>query len=82
MPKLIHATPKYRHHKTSGQAIVSIGGTDVYLGPWKSKASRVEYDRVISEWLAAGRQPRKTSDDDAVITVAELIVIYMRHVRS
>ncbi|MGD0899975.1 MAG: hypothetical protein ABR915_19245 [Thermoguttaceae bacterium] len=56
MPRLVGATPKYRRHKASGQAIVSIQGHDFYLGPWNSKASKVEYDRIISEWLAAGRQ--------------------------
>lgn len=48
-------TPKYRKHKASGQALVTIAGRDHYLGPWKSKASRAEYDRLIGEWLAAGR---------------------------
>src|SRR4051812_32704667 len=38
MPKLIHSTPRYRRHKASGQAIVTIQGQDRYLGPWKSKA--------------------------------------------
>ena len=55
MPRLTAATPKYRHHRASGQAVVTIAGKDHYLGPWKSKASTVEYDRLIGEWLAAGR---------------------------
>ena len=55
MPRLTAATPKYRHHRASGQAVVTIAGKDHYLGPWKSKASKVEYDRLIGEWLAAGR---------------------------
>ena len=56
MPRIAGTlTPKYRKHKGSGQAIVTIGGRDHYLGPWKSKASRIEYDRLIGEWLAAGR---------------------------
>ncbi len=62
MPKLIHEPPKYRHHKPSGQAIVTLNGVAHYLGRWKSKASRVEYDRLIGEWLANGRRarPRET----------------------
>jgi integrase len=55
MPKLVDATPKYRHHRASGQAVVTIQGRDFYLGPWGSKTSKIEYDRVIGEWLAAGR---------------------------
>ena len=35
--------PKYRRHKPSGQAVVTLSGRDHYLGPWKSKASRAEY---------------------------------------
>ena len=48
--------PKYRKHKASGQAIVTIGGKMFYLGPHNSKASRIEYDRFIGEWLANGRR--------------------------
>ena len=55
MPKLIHVAPSYRHHKPSGQAVVTLNSVDHYLGPWKSKASRIEYDRLIGEWLANGR---------------------------
>lgn len=56
MPRLVEATAKCRRHKASGQAIVTVQGRDFYLGPWNSKASKIEYDRIISEWLAAGRQ--------------------------
>ena len=51
MPKLLHTSPSYRHHKPSGQAVVTLNGLDHYLGPWKSKASKAEYDRLIREWL-------------------------------
>ena len=53
--------PRYRIHKQSGQAIVSLptGGTpryrDVLLGPHGSQESQKEYTRVINEWLAAGQ---------------------------
>ena len=56
MPKLLHSAPKYRHHKPSGQAVVTLAGVDHYLGPWRSKASELEYDRLIGEWLADGRR--------------------------
>ena len=43
MPRLINRSqprvPWYRRHNPSGQAVVTIGGKDFYLGPWKSKAS-------------------------------------------
>jgi hypothetical protein len=53
MPRL-NRPPKYRKHKASGQAVVTLGGVDHYLGPHGTKASRREYDRLIGEWLVSG----------------------------
>ncbi|HZZ80754.1 MAG TPA: hypothetical protein VFE62_19785 [Gemmataceae bacterium] len=47
--------PKYRRHKASGQAVVTIAGRDHYLGPHGGKTSVREYDRLVGEWLAGGR---------------------------
>ena len=48
--------PSYRRHKPSGQAVVTLNGTeDHYLGKWNTKVSRAEYDRLIQEWLDGGR---------------------------
>ncbi|MCP4512365.1 MAG: hypothetical protein GY826_38875 [Fuerstiella sp.] len=70
-------TPKYRHHKASGQAVVTIQGRDHYLGPWKTKASKLEYDRLIGEWLSAGR-PQAGASTQSNITTAELIAAYWK----
>lgn len=67
--------PKYRKHRASGQAIVTICGRDYYLGPHGTKASKVEYDRLITEYLANGRQPLHTSPTE--ITVVELCARYI-----
>jgi len=65
--------PSYRRHKPTGQAVVTLNGHDVYLGEHGTQASRAEYDRLIGEWLAAGRcLPRPDSD----LTVAELALHY------
>ncbi len=48
MPKLTKAVPKYRKHRASGQAVVSIGGVDHYLGPLALKA--VRQDMVARGW--------------------------------
>jgi len=48
--------PSYRHHKASGQAVVTLSGPDHYLGPWQSKISKTEYDRLIGEWLGTARR--------------------------
>ena len=78
MPILKEALPKYRKHKASGQAIVSIHGHDFYLGSWNSNASRVEYDRIIAEYLAAGRQLPVKSAEVSELTVIEVLARYKR----
>jgi hypothetical protein len=47
MPNPNPRLPKYRKHKASGQAIVTLNGVDFYLGPHGSAASKHEYDRLI-----------------------------------
>src|SRR5262245_19916382 len=79
MPRLVHATPKYRLHRPSGQAVVTIQGKDRYLGRHGSKASKAEYDRRIAEWLAKGRldhQPPSGTE----LTITELIATYWPYV--
>lgn len=71
--------PKYRRHKPSGQAVVELSGKYFYLGPWRSKVSVREYDRLISEWLAGGRSLRQESES---ITITELIAEYTKHAQK
>src|SRR6516164_8059527 len=64
--------PRYRKHKATGQAVVTLNGKDHYLGRYGTATSKVEYDRLIGEWLAAGRQlPQSDS-----LTVVELCRAY------
>jgi len=63
MPRLTAKTPAYRLHRASGQALVTIAGNDNYLGPWKSRASRIEYDPLVGEWLASGQPIMPCSRD-------------------
>ena len=72
MPVLTHAFPKYRRHRGSGQAVVTISGKDHYLGPHGTKASKILYDRLILEWLAAGR-PMAQQAPPSEITVKEVL---------
>lgn len=79
MPKLTGTVPRYRKHKLSGQAVVTLSGEDFYLGPHGTKASHAAYDCRIAEWLARGRRPlNSTEGDSAEITVVELIAAYKR----
>ena len=50
MPRLSLRPPKYRKHKASGQALVTLNGRDFYLGPHGSPESRADYDRLVAEW--------------------------------
>ena len=61
--------PSYRKHKPSGQAVVTLGGKDIYLGRYGTEASRVKYDRIVAEWLANHRRLPTT----VALTVAEVI---------
>ena len=67
--------PSYRRHKPTGQAVVTLSGKDHYLGTWKTAASKAEYNRLIGEWVAAGRcLPASRRGYD--LTVAELGAAY------
>jgi Site-specific recombinase XerC len=80
MPRLSRTVPRYRKHRASGQALVVLCGQCFYLGPFGTKASKVEYDRLIAEWLARGRRPLPDPvEESGGITVVELIARYKRY---
>ena len=73
--------PSYRHHRPSGQAVVTLDGKDFYLGKWNSKPSRIEYERLIGEWLANGRRlPSEGSAND--LRICELTKAYLAFART
>jgi integrase len=71
--------PSYRHHKPSGQAVVTLNGRDLYLGKHGSSESRAEYQRLVGEWLTRGGLPPVAMAD---LTIAELMVPYLKHAES
>jgi hypothetical protein len=73
--------PKYRTYKPTGQAVVRIQGKDFYLGPHGSVASKREYDRLIAEWHANGRN-LVVPNASAEITVVELIAMHVRFAKT
>ncbi len=79
MPRLENAVPRYCRHKASGQAVVTIHGRDHYLGPYGSKSSRMLYDRLIAEYLAAGRRPVQPESEPDEITLLEVLAAYWTH---
>lgn len=72
MPKITNIVPKYRRHKQSGQAIVTLSGRDYLLGPFKTKSSRCKYNKLVAEWLANDRQPLSTDG----LTIGEIVARY------
>ena len=74
MPRLTGSKPpKYGKHKASGQAVVKLDGRDIYLGPWNTQVSKLEYDRVVSEWPANSRSLPAAQD----LTIVEVCARYM-----
>jgi len=72
--------PSYRRHKATGQAVVTLGGRDIYLGRYNSAASRAEYNRVIAEWTAhGGALPKQRTND---LTVTEFVTAFLRYVKG
>ncbi len=82
MPRDPHKLPKYQLHKDSGQARVSLGGRDIYLGPYDSDESRERYQRLIAEWIAAGRDARLMERNCPVVLIEDVIGGYWRHCKG
>lgn len=81
MPRQVNINPKYRKHRATGQAVVTLDGRDFYLGPHGTKVSRNEYDRVLGEWLTNGRRlPSWAADAPSDLTVIEVLAAYWPHV--
>lgn len=73
--------PKYRLHKRSGKAVVTLNGRDHYLGLYGSEESQARYDLLIQKWLEGGRQPISPglNPADREITVVEVCAAYWEH---
>jgi integrase len=81
--------PAYRLHRPSGQAVVDLpdglgGRHHVTLGKHGTAQSKTEYDRVIAEWLSAGRRwpPRAAEASGDGLSINELILAYWPHVEE
>ena len=78
-PRLQGRNHSYCRYRASGQAVVTTDGTDIYLGPYGSKASKDQYDRVIGEWLANGRRLPATGGGSSDLAIAELVEQFLVH---
>ncbi|MCX5658225.1 MAG: site-specific integrase [Planctomycetota bacterium] len=91
MPRLTKSFPTYRRHKASGRALVTLNGTDFYLGSYGSPESKSEYQRLIAEYLAANRHHPQAAGSPGTganagsvngITVNEVFLRYWEHVQT
>lgn len=80
MPKLTVKAPKYRRHRASSQAVVTLNGRDIYLGRWNGPESKAEYHRLIGEWQASRRQLKETIAGNAPC-IDQIILCYMEWAR-
>jgi len=71
--------PSYRHHKHSGQAVVTLNGQDFYLGEHGSDESKAEYERLVGEWLLNGRRLPKRQPEVLPITITEVLASFQDH---
>ncbi len=82
MPRPRSIVPKYRLHKATGQAVVTVrtadgGRKDVYLGRYRSPESRKEYERIIAQ-LGASAAAAAPSNPAHDVTVAEALVAFLK----
>jgi len=73
--------PDYCHDAATGRAYVRINGQKKYLGGYGTQASRDAYDRLVGEWISAGRTapPTSNSGRDDGITISILIAGFCHH---
>lgn len=76
-------TPSLRRHKPSQRGVITLCGVDHYCGPWPNRLksppqdTKAEADRLVAEWLVAGRQlPEK---EQATLTISDLIRRFLEH---
>lgn len=70
--------PGYCIHTAKCQAYVRLNGEMIYLGSPDSPESKAKYDRLIAEWMQAGRTYIKPAERTSV-SVNEVLLAYRRH---
>ncbi len=72
-------TPKFRHHKASGQGFVELAGKRIYLGRFDLPETEARYHRLIAEWKV-GQQQTPTNNHE--ITIDELVARFWVHAKT
>jgi integrase len=73
--------PTYRIHKPTGLAVVTLNGKDHYLGPHGTPESRAKYERILAEYLQAGRRT-PTPPDASRTTVGKICERFLSYARE
>jgi integrase len=73
--------PAYRLHKTSGRAVVTINGREIYLGKHGTIESRLKYSEIIARH-AGGLPVVEKPAVVASMSVNGLVLAYMRHAET
>lgn len=82
MPRLYHRPPKYCRHKATKQAIVSLFGQRVYLGPYGSPRSHAEYQKVLQLWHERrNEQPARPPESELEQKLASITAETLREKR-
>jgi integrase len=74
--------PAYRVHRAKGLGYVRLNKRMIYLGAANTPESFERYRRVLGEWLATGRAPKRKSESTAALTVNEVVEEYLRWARQ
>jgi integrase len=73
--------PSYRLHKPTGQAVVTLGGKDFYLGKHGTPESRERYDELVARWLLQkDRKPELLPQSD--IEIRHVLAQYTTFIRG
>jgi len=84
MPRLVgNRLPKYGKHKASGQAVIKLGGQDIYLGPSRPRCKRCTPASSLGIRIAAnppmnpktGPKIRSSTSMELLITALRITVI-------
>ncbi len=81
MPRLSARIPKYRFHKASGQAVVTLDGKDFYLGKHGTTESQNRYHEEVVQWQLKRRLPEQLVGNRSALTINELFVAYWEFVQ-
>jgi len=81
--------PRYRLHKPSGQAVVTIEGHDQYLGRYGSPDSHQKYEQLVRTWRSRLREGAGDSAKNNLLNIApdqvmvsEILLLYIRYAKT